>query len=94
MHMFTSHDVVGTILARDDRIGMESVLAKLFPRVKYHYHYNEGAFRKFVDPSQENMTLGGEPLEEFGLRYKYKCPFVTCSRTTRRGAGKMMGYKE
>ena len=58
------------------------------------YHFNEGGFRKFVDPGQEIMTLGGEPLEEFGLRYKYKCPFVTCSRTTRRGAGKMMGYKE
>ena len=35
-----------------------------------NYHYDEGAFRKFVDPSQENMTLGGEPLEELGLRYK------------------------
>ena len=34
------------------------------------YHYNEGAFRKFVDLGQENMTLGGEPLEELGLRYK------------------------
>jgi hypothetical protein len=31
MHMFTSHDVVVTIMARDGRIGMESVLAKLFP---------------------------------------------------------------
>jgi hypothetical protein len=35
MHMFTSHDVVVTIMARDGRIGMESVLAKLFSGVKY-----------------------------------------------------------
>jgi len=214
MHMSTSHDVVGTIMANDGRIGMGSVLAKLFPGVeyqakkmvnvkeesipvkseatpirrkrgpasrvkvepspvhtpttsreeedvddpssvsppsstpktpkvepkledspplptpridrvhnclvcggqgkankegrnlnmaeglqdsKYHYavcYYNEGAFREFVDPGQENMTIGGEPLEEFGLKYKYKCPFVTCTRNTGRGAGKMMGYKE
>ena len=35
MHMSTSHDVVGTIMASDGRIGMESVLAKLFPGVEY-----------------------------------------------------------
>jgi len=65
--------------------------------LKYHYavcYYNEGAFKELVDPGSINMTLSGEPLEEFGSRFKYKCPFVTCSRNTGRGAGKMMGYKE
>jgi len=65
--------------------------------LKYHYavcYYSEGVFRDLVDPGEINKTLGGEPLEEFGIRFKYKCPFVTCSRNTGRGAGKMMGYKE
>eukprot|EP00092_Neocalanus_flemingeri_P007412 GFUD01008004.1.p1 GENE.GFUD01008004.1~~GFUD01008004.1.p1 ORF type:complete len:555 (+),score=150.79 GFUD01008004.1:62-1666(+) len=65
--------------------------------LKYHYavcYYNEGAFMDLVDPGEENKTIGGEALELFGLRFKYKCPFVTCSRNTGRGAGKMMGYKE
>ena len=65
--------------------------------LKYHYavcYFNEGAFMDLVDPGHENKTIGGEALEEFGLRFKYKCPFVTCSRNTGRGAGKMMGYKE
>jgi len=64
---------------------------------KYHYavcYYNEGAFMELVDPGELNKTVSGEPLEEFGLKYKYKCPFATCSRNTGRGAGKMMGYKE
>jgi len=64
---------------------------------KYHYavcYYNEGAFVQFVDPGEINKTVGGEPLEEFGMKYKYKCPFPTCSRNTGRGAGKLMGYKE
>merc|ERR1719427_227603 len=65
--------------------------------LKYHYavcYHIEGAFRDLVDPGRGNKTIGGEPFEEFGLRFKYKCPFVTCSRNTGRGAGKMMGYKE
>jgi len=64
---------------------------------KYHYavcYYNEGAFVQFVDPGEINKTVSGEPLEEFGMKYKYKCPFPTCSRNTGRGAGKLMGYKE
>ena len=57
--------------------------------MKYHYavcYYNQGVFRDLVDPGELNITLGGEPLEEFGIRFKYKCPFVTCSRNTGRGA--------
>jgi len=65
--------------------------------MKYHYavcYYNQGNFREFIDPGNENLADNGEPLEEFGFRFKYKCPFPTCSRNTGRGAGKMMGYKE
>merc|ERR1719228_81108 len=64
---------------------------------KYHYavcYYNVGAFMEFVDPGDINKGVNGQALEEFGMKYKYKCPFVTCSRNTGRGAGKLMGYKE
>ena len=49
---------------------------------------------QFVDPGEINRAINGEPVEEFGMKYKYKCPFSTCSRNTGRGAGKLMGYKE
>ena len=47
---------------------------------KYHYavcYYNKGAFREFVDPVQENMTLGGGALR--GVWFEVQVQVSLCN---------------
>ena len=61
--------------------------------LKYHYSvcvYNEGGFLPFINPGQGDVKQ--EELEEYGTKFRYKCPFPNCSKN--QGRTKAIGYKE
>jgi len=61
---------------------------------KYHYTvcaYGEGGLVEFIDHGQ-GADVEFEKLEEFGVKFRYKCPFVDCPKNS--GRTKAIGYKE
>jgi len=61
---------------------------------KYHYTvcaYNEGSLMPVVDPGQ-GTSKKFEELEEYGNKFRYKCPFTNCNKNV--GRTKPLGYKE
>jgi len=61
---------------------------------KYHYTicaYNEGGLMPFIDPGQGTRQKF-EELEEYGNKFRYKCPFTNCNKNV--GRTKPLGYKE
>ena len=65
--------------------------------LKYHYalcFYGKHKFKGFIDSGVYNRDENGDPLEDGGARFKYKCPFETCAKNSGRSARKLMGFKE
>merc|ERR1719431_176456 len=66
--------------------------------LKYHYavcYYDDNGVNRYLsymDPGEVNQALNGGVLEEFGARFKYRCPFKDCSKNKSRM--KDMGFKE
>jgi len=62
--------------------------------LKYHYAvclYDEGGLVAYMDHGQgEGKQM--KDLEEFGTKFKYKCPFIDCERN--QGRTRPIGYKE
>lgn len=62
--------------------------------MKYHYsecYYTQGILKDIIDPGPDNKKKG-RVVDEFGKRFKYKCPFPTCPKN--KGKVNEMGYKE
>ena len=56
----------------------------------------QGGFVQYLDPMQgEGRTKvegnSEEQIEEFGHKWKYRCPFDTCEKNA--GKGRSIGYK-
>lgn len=63
----------------------------------YHYagcFYDKHHYKNIVDPGPDNRDEAGDPLEIFGSRFKYKCPFPACEKNGGRRPARMMGFKE
>ena len=60
--------------------------------LKQHYlqcYYGTGHLYDLVDPGDLNRDdNNGNPKDDKGKQFKYKCPFPTCGRNTGRGAGR------
>lgn len=46
-----------------------------------------------MPPGAANTAAAGEVVDEFGNRFKYKCPFAACEKNTGRRV-LTMGFKE
>jgi len=63
----------------------------------YHYagcFYELHKFKGIIDPGQDNQDEDGNPLEAFGSRFKYKCPFAICEKAAGKRPQRLMGFKE
>jgi len=63
----------------------------------YHYaacFYDKHKFRGIIDPGPDNQDSNGDPLEVFGSRFKYKCPYPDCSNNTGKRPARLVGFKE
>ena len=63
----------------------------------YHYAgclYDKHHYKNIIDPGPDNRDEAGDPLEIFGSRFKYKCPFPVCEKNGGRRPARMMGFKE
>ena len=63
----------------------------------YHYAgclYDKHHYKNIIDPGPDNRDEAGDPLEIFGSRFKYKCPFTVCEKNGGRRPARMMGFKE
>ena len=61
---------------------------------KYHYSvcvFNEGGLVPFVNPGQ-GIGLEFKDLDQYGKKYRYKCPYVDCNKNV--GRTKPLGYRE
>jgi len=61
--------------------------------LKYHLSvcvYSMGGFLDILPAHQGTMDI--KKIEEFGNRFKYKCPFENCDKSS--GKSKAIGYKE
>eukprot|EP00092_Neocalanus_flemingeri_P016646 GFUD01018009.1.p1 GENE.GFUD01018009.1~~GFUD01018009.1.p1 ORF type:complete len:580 (-),score=159.68 GFUD01018009.1:202-1941(-) len=78
---------------KSNKDGRKLNLGSGLQELKYHYSvcvYNEGGLVPFIDPGQG--SLKSEELEEYGAKFRYKCPFPNCSKN--QGRNKAIGYKE
>ena len=79
---------------RSNKEGRSLNLGSGLQELKYHYSvcvYNEGGLVPFVDPGQgEGVKF--KDLEEYGSKFRYKCPFINCNKN--QGRNKAIGYKE
>jgi len=78
---------------RTSKDGRNLNLGSGLQELKYHYSvcvYNEGGLMPFVDPGQGGVKY--EDLELYGNKFRYKCPFVNCTKN--QGRNKAIGYKE
>ena len=56
----------------------------------------QGGFVQYLDPRQgegRNKLEGNseEKIEEYGNKWRYRCPFDTCEKNS--GKGRAIGYK-
>jgi len=62
----------------------------------YHYaacFYSERNLAFMIDPGRNNIRQDDGTQDEFGQRFKYKCPFTECEKNTGRKIAQM-GFKE
>ena len=62
----------------------------------YHYaacFYNERNLAFMVDAGEDNIRQKDGTQDEYGKRFKYKCPFAECEKNTGRKVSQM-GFKE
>ena len=75
----------------DERDGKN--LSSRGSELKYHMSvcvYSMGGFLSILPAHQGTMVM--EEIEEFGARFKYRCSFPMCDKST--GKAKPIGYKE
>ena len=63
----------------------------------YHYaacFYDKHQYKGIVDPGKDNLDDNGSPIEVFGSRFKYKCPYAICEKNNGKRPARMMGFKE
>jgi len=79
---------------RSNKEGRSLNLGSGLQELKYHYSvcvYNEGGLVDFIDPGQ-GKGVQFKNLEEYGSKFRYKCPFINCNKN--QGRSKPIGYKE
>jgi len=62
----------------------------------YHYaacFYTEANLAFMVDPGKDNVRQKDGTQDEYGQRFKYKCPYTECEKNTGRKIAQM-GFKE
>ena len=72
-------------------LSFESGLSEL----RNHYSiclYNLGHFKGVLDPGMDNKDSEGNVLDEYGRKFRYKCPVTNCPRNQARA--KPCGLKE
>jgi len=81
---------------KNNKEGRNLNLGSGLQNLKFHYAaciYDEGGLLDLVDHAQGKGKKIGE-LEEYGTKYKYRCPFVDCAKNQGMGRNKATGYKE
>jgi len=79
----------------DSKDGKNLNLGSGLQDLRYHYsvcYYSKGRFFNVVDPGLENTDSQGKVIDEFGRKFRYKCPIQNCHKN--QGRGKTNGYKE
>jgi len=79
---------------KNNKEGRNLNLGSGLQNLKYHYAaciYDEGGLLDLVDHAQGKGKKISE-LEEYGIKYRYRCPFVDCAKN--QGRIKATGYKE
>ena len=64
--------------------------------VLHHYancYYDKHGYKNIIDPGPDNKDDRGNPLEVFGSKFKYRCPFPNCENTNSKRPASLMGFK-
>jgi len=88
-------DKIHSCVFCDTKEGKTLNLGSGMQDLRYHYavcYYRRGNFFSVIDPGKENMDEEGKVIDEFGRRFRYKCPIQNCHKN--QGRGKTSGYKE
>ena len=77
--------------------GKKLNLVENLQAVMIHYagcYYDLHKFKGIIDPGQDNLDEDGNPLEAFGRRFRYKCPYGSCETPAGKRPQRLMGFKE
>ena len=75
------------------------IFTRQFPKIQFIIVFTlQGGFIQYLDPKQgegrnkvEENCASEEKIEEFGNKWRYRCPFDACEKNA--GKGRAIGYK-
>ena len=77
--------------------GKKLNLVDKLTELMYHYaacFYDKHKFKDIIDAGPDNRDDNGDPIEEFGTRFKYKCPYPDCANNSGKRPARLVGFKE